>query len=356
MKFKVGDKVKFLNESGGGIISEIVSNIMVKVAVEDGFDLPTLTRELVLIETSSYSGNLFKEDFNVKLKTESIKQSEQATISQTPSYSKNLKWAKEEAGVYLAFVPNDQQWMITGMVDVMLVNHTSYDILYSLFLKNRSNKFNGYDYSSVEPKTAILLETIDREQTEFWNEGVVQILYHADEIEKILLPVHTNFKVKQHKLNNENSYMESGLVDGRAYIVSLNEIRHQKNTQVFLGKEEDLKEQKSIELKEKALIDKHQTLPKIAEVDLHIGELLDNISGLDSRDMFAVQKKYFRNCLDSAIANNYKKVTFIHGVGNGKLKSSIVEILKEYENIENQSASLAKYGVGAIDVLIKPWS
>ena len=52
MKFKIGDKVKFLNESGGGIVSEIVSPSMVKVAVEDGFDIPYMTHDLVLVESS----------------------------------------------------------------------------------------------------------------------------------------------------------------------------------------------------------------------------------------------------------------------------------------------------------------
>ncbi len=124
---------------------------------------------------------------------------------------------------------------------------------------------------------------------------------------------------------------------------------------LFMVTKTKLKNRKPLRKKKSLLIDHHQTLPKIAEVDLHIGELLDNISGMDSRDMFAIQKKYFKDCLDSAIVNNYKKVTFIHGVGNGRLKNAIVEILKQYEDVENQSASISKYGVGAIDVLIRPW-
>jgi dsDNA-specific endonuclease/ATPase MutS2 len=64
--------------------------------------------------------------------------------------------------------------------------------------------------------------------------------------------------------------------------------------------------------------------------------------------------RHFEKCLDSAISENYQKVTFIHGVGNGTLKDALVKKLKEYENTENHSASLAKFGVGAIDVTIRP--
>jgi len=355
MKFKVGDKVKFLNESGGGIVSKIISNLMVNVAVEEGFDIPYLNGDLVLVEaTTNHSEKMFNEDFNVDFNPETKIATGQSPAVQSFTNVKNSKQASEASGVYLAFVPHDQKWFITGMLDVYLVNHTSSDILFSLFLKNE-NSFRGFDFSSVEPESAHLLDSIEREQAEDWREGIVQILYYQDEVNQVLLPAHTNFKIKQSKLNNENAYQYNGLVEGKSFIVSLNEIQHQQKANSVFGKEDEIAEQKSVEKKEEALIDHHQTLPKIAEVDLHIGELMDNISGMESRDMFAFQKKYFKDCLESAILNNYKKVTFIHGVGNGRLKNAIVEILKQYEDLENQSASISKYGVGAIDVLIKPW-
>ena len=57
--------------------------------------------------------------------------------------------------------------------------------------------------------------------------------------------------------------------------------------------------------------------------------------------------------LESAITSEYDKVTFIHGVGNGVLKNAIIEELKNYENTSNRMASIMKFGVGAIDVIIK---
>jgi dsDNA-specific endonuclease/ATPase MutS2 len=80
---------------------------------------------------------------------------------------------------------------------------------------------------------------------------------------------------------------------------------------------------------------------------------LDNISGLSSHDMFNTQIAYFKKTLESALNNDYNKVTFIHGVGNGILKSAIVDELKEYVDVESKMASISKFGVGAIDVVIK---
>ena len=99
-------------------------------------------------------------------------------------------------------------------------------------------------------------------------------------------------------------------------------------------------------VKQEAPIDKHKVAPGEAIVDLHIGELVDNILGMSSHDMFKIQTDYFKKMLDSAIAADYSKVTFIHGVGNGVLKNA------NYKNTENRMASIAKFGVGAIDVII----
>ena len=105
-------------------------------------------------------------------------------------------------------------------------------------------------------------------------------------------------------------------------------------------------------VKQEVPIDKHRTAPGEAIVDLHIGELVDNILGMSSHDMFKIQIDYFKRMLESAIAAEYSKVTFIHGVGNGVLKNAIIEELKNYHNTENRMASIAKFGVGAIDVMI----
>jgi len=59
MKFKIGDKVRFLNTTGGGTIVKEINTFMVSVAIEDGFEIPTLTSELVAIESAGASGDLF---------------------------------------------------------------------------------------------------------------------------------------------------------------------------------------------------------------------------------------------------------------------------------------------------------
>ncbi len=354
MGLKVGDKVKFLNEEGGGIVSKLISSRMVNVAVEDGFDIPTLISELVVIEPAGHAENMFKEDFKIDFSSNNDLEEQQ----ESEQHLLKIDLASNEAeGVYLALAPQDQKWMITGVLDIYLVNHTPYDILFNLLLKNADGAFYGYDYNSIPSESVLLINSLDREEIEAWKEGLVQVLYHNMKAGAAIAPANSTFKIKSNKLNNENSYRYSPLVNQNALVFSLSEVLLQEKFGVdeFKDDLEATKVLKAAEKKEIPLIDRYQVLPKIAEVDLHIAELIDNISGMESRDMFALQKKYFIDCLESAIQNNYKKVTFIHGVGNGILKNAIIKILKDYENIENQSASISKFGLGAIDVLIKPW-
>ena len=101
-----------------------------------------------------------------------------------------------------------------------------------------------------------------------------------------------------------------------------------------------------------ALISKHQVAPREAEVDLHIHELVDDPANLEKSEILDFQKNYFIKCMESAMVNGFLKVTFIHGVGNGVLKTVIEEVLKNYKGVGFFDAPMARYGVGAIEVRI----
>ena len=49
---KIGDKVRFLNEVGGGTVAGFQGKDIVIVQDADGFDIPVLMSECVVIETN----------------------------------------------------------------------------------------------------------------------------------------------------------------------------------------------------------------------------------------------------------------------------------------------------------------
>ena len=46
---KIGDKVRFLNSTGGGVVSRFKGKDQVLVEDEDGFEVPALIRECVVV-------------------------------------------------------------------------------------------------------------------------------------------------------------------------------------------------------------------------------------------------------------------------------------------------------------------
>lgn len=52
---KIGDKVRFLNDVGGGIITGFQDKNTVLVCGDDGFEIPTLVKDVVVIDTDDYN-------------------------------------------------------------------------------------------------------------------------------------------------------------------------------------------------------------------------------------------------------------------------------------------------------------
>ena len=358
MKYKIGDRVKFLNENGGGVVSKIISPKMVNVAIDDGFEIPVLTADLLKIELDAPANSpkhMFDEDFHVDYKPEEPGIQYESDERNVPLLAVSAK-GKVEPGVYLAFVPQDQKWLITGLIDVYLVNHTDYELLYNVYLKKDDGNLSGFDYGSVAAASMVLLASIEREKIESWCKGLVQVMFHAEEKLPVLSPGNTEFKVKAPRFYKETSYRESSIIDGKAVLISLLAL----SSVIPLQGNEDKKEeipaenqvQKAREVKPEVLIDKHRTSPHEAVVDLHIGELLDDYSKMENYEILRIQINYFTNCLESAIANDISKVTFIHGVGTGVLKTAMKEILKDYDRVEYREASMKEFGYGAMDVIL----
>ena len=354
MRFKTGDKVKFLNETGGGTVTAVIDNKLVKVKTEEGFEIPVLSKDLI----PDYRDREKEETmFSLQEKTaQKSSPKNQNIIPETSNISDINPWgrAKEEEGFYLLFVPQDQQWVLTGDLDVLLINHTPFDILYNLFLE-RMGKSEGIDYGSVPPESKIVLATISRDEIDDWTKGIIQIMIHETKPEKIFFPVHSVIDIRAGRFFKEGSYQTNTLNNEKAIVSvialrsTLHEAGDNTNQQKFDAGPEKTK---TTVRREIPFIDKFRTAPNEAIVDLHIGEIVDNIAGLESRDMFQLQMDHFRKALESAIAENYQKVTFIHGVGNGTLKNAIIRELKEYENLKGTMASITKFGVGALDVTI----
>lgn len=87
------------------------------------------------------------------------------------------------------------------------------------------------------------------------------------------------------------------------------------------------------------------------EIDLHIEKLVDHPDRFDATGMLAIQLGEFEKLLDRAIARRQDSLVAIHGVGKGRLRDEIHEILRRTPEVNyfvNQYN--ARYGYGATEI------
>lgn len=358
MKFQPGDKVRFLNSSGGGIVTKIISPQMVSVAIEEGFEIPTLTSELLKIETQDSGSRIFDKNYRVVTEARDsdrpaqqggAKQVEEEVFERTFPLRKTKGTDSET--IWLAFRPHDQKWLITGTLDVCLLNPTDYDMFYSFLLHQPDNQWKGMDYDVLPPESGITVATITRDELSSWLEGSIQMLFQKELQARLVMPVNSDFRLKSSRFQKEDNYINNAFINERALLVNLTVVKGADTSPASMEGADFQFDSRVKTEKPKALIDKHRIAPLEAEVDLHISALNENYANLSNHEILQIQTGYFSKCLESALESQYRKVIFIHGIGNGTLRNTLLEMLRQYTELKVQNASFKNYGYGAIEVV-----
>ncbi|MDX9941419.1 MAG: DUF2027 domain-containing protein [Bacteroidales bacterium] len=349
MKFKPGDRVAFLNEKGGGVIARIVDEKIAYVSIEDGFEIPYALTDLLKVGDSmaDMTRHIEEED-------------EVANPDQSPLFSVPNKLGQIAAGAYLAIVPADQEQLLQSPLDFYLVNHTDSEMLFGIYL-NRSGNFHGIEYGFVEADSKLFIRQDERNQIEDWPNGLVQIMFFGPGKTVPVKPASASISFKPVKIYKEDSFPFDALLRKKAMMVPLALLEDlaikAEGTEVttenikFLNEKITAGTRKQDNTpKVESLLDKHKVDDRIAEVDLHITELSDSISGLSNVEMLKIQMDYFRRCMEQAEVEKMSKMIFIHGVGNGTLKNEILRYLRNTPGVEFYDAAYARYGMGATEV------
>jgi hypothetical protein len=99
----------------------------------------------------------------------------------------------------------------------------------------------------------------------------------------------------------------------------------------------------------------HQQLePARSVLDLHIEKLTDRPGSISKQEMFDLQLKTFEKYYELALMHHFHQMIVIHGVGTGRLRDEIHDILrlkKEVRSFVNQFHPL--YGFGATEIYFK---
>lgn len=134
---------------------------------------------------------------------------------------------------------------------------------------------------------------------------------------------------------------------GRSEIVK---VKKENNLNINFFEADDDSLLKNIEKKKKIIPKKEKKIPPM-EVDLHIHQLVSSTKNMTNHEMLTLQIETARKQLEFAIEKRIQRVVFIHGVGEGVLRTELEYLLGRY-NVKFYDAEYSKYGVGATEVYI----
>lgn len=379
---KIGDKVRFLNDVGGGTITGFQGKDIVLVADEDGFEIPTLITEVVAVETNDYNiakvvdGKKKEKNNEDKPTPTSVKNAlavndDEEEEEETDIADQELTYkpmAQERRGanelnLCLAFVPKRVKEISDTPFEVYLVNDCNYYIHYTL-LNYEGKACQVRHEGEIAPNTKVYLEELLHNRLEEWERITIQTL--AFKRDKVFFPKPTysvNLRIDGTKFYKLHAFQPSVffntpaltydiLKDDRAVrpmFVDADELREAMQTP-----EEQLptEPQPRISGAEKRATRK-QDRNAIVEVDLHAHELLDTMVGLEPRDILEYQIKVFRDTMNAHLKNHGCRIVFIHGKGEGVLRNALLKELRtHYKQCRVQDASFREYGYGATMVTI----
>lgn len=143
--------------------------------------------------------------------------------------------------------------------------------------------------------------------------------------------------------------------DGMVYEYNQNELVVIEEDQHQLSKYSDINNplfnDKLQDQKVKVSSFKKENNEVILEVDLHINQLIKSTTGMDNFEMLSLQLETAKRKIEYAISKRISKIIFIHGVGEGVLKSELHYLFGRYP-VRFYDASYKKYGLGATEVYI----
>lgn len=351
---KIGDKVRFLNEIGGGIISGFQDKNIVLVEDEDGFQIPMRVNDVVVVDTDDYNIKPFALTTTPKHTDEDYDPADRPiTFKAEPEE----RQGGDVLSVYLAFVPIDSKELTKTRFEAYIVNDSNYYITYT-YLSAESAGWRLRSTGEVEPNTKLFVEEFGHEDLNEFERVSVQILAYKRKKTFIIKPaVDVQLRVDTVKFYKLHTFQVNDFFEELALIYPI--IENDKPLHPLVVDAKKLKQ----EMARKVSDDKrqvHQPARKKRSkdepvvVDLHANELLETTTGLSAADILNHQLDVFRKTMDEYKNNIGTKLIFIHGKGEGVLRHAIIhELNYRYKKCQYQDASFQEYGYGATQVTIK---
>ncbi len=356
-KIQIGDVVRFLNETGGGKVTRIDEKQgLLYVEDKDGFEIPILERECIIVPNVNKKTNFPLKSFGSQTQEKTVSQEDTSpTIEKTENLPLEIYETEygDDPNIFLVFIPQNIKNLRNTQFDVLLLNDSNYFLFYNILIGDdfdRQSVSNGI----IEPNIQEQIVNLSTDNLNDWENLHIQLIAYKKG--KTYTPQATiDFKkrlspIKFYKLHSfrENDYFDEE-------VMRIKIINHQKLQAVSA---EDIR---------KAMLQKDASQPQrrprprvknkrkqILEIDLHIHELIDTTAGMDNAAMLQLQLDKVESVLKENQNKKGQRIVFIHGKGEGVLRSEVLKLLKQkHKTYYVQDASFKEYGFGATMVTIR---
>ncbi len=346
---RVGDEVRFLNEVGGGRVTAILSKDMVSVETQDGFEIPTYIKNLVVIPPSSPSSPSSQSSKSSQSPSP-LPQNHYSEVKRNGFTETNQLKNNDFPEFIFAALPNNPGNPPEGKILLYLVNDCNYTLIYHFSTKT-AGQYTTVDAGMLEPNTKVELDSIDPKGMGELPEYCFQLLFFRKSGNQLEEPVQKEIRISPVKFFKASSFVRNNYFSTPALLIRLAE--NPLKAELDKLTEKDFQQVTLTKEPKKQVV---AEIPKsdLVEIDLHIHQLIDDTRGLSNTDMLKLQFDTFRKEMDKAIATGVKKIVFIHGVGDGVLKNELRrELQRKYAKYPYQDASFREYGFGATMAVLR---
>ena len=176
---KIGDKVRFLSEVGGGRVAGFQGKDIVLVEDEDGFEVPMRTTEVVVIGQEDYDTKHMVEVKSEKSKASVEPQEEPETEPADRPLTFKAPAEERKGGdklsAYLAFVPIDLKELSETRFESYIVNDCNYYLRY-VYMTAEGNSWQVRSQGEIEPNTKLFVEEFGRDQLNQLEHSCIQLI------------------------------------------------------------------------------------------------------------------------------------------------------------------------------------
>lgn len=409
---KVGDTIRYLNASGGGVVKRIERGVA-WVEGPDGFELPTPIHECVVVDSRdtfvpAYKPPVVKRQEPVAQQTKSnapaaapatpevVEDAEQdlsfvAPLSKGPWFDRS---GGEQLQVHIAYLPVSYEHFGQSPYETYLINESNYHLLFTYSTTTPAGGYKLRSAGVLEPDMRVLVEEFEASEI---NDHAVShfqfIAYKPERTYRSMSPVERQVRMDVVKLAKRHAFRENPFFDEDALVIPV--LEAYDGSQQAPAEEPQpapsrsgalpqraIKQKKPAETPQRASqqanqkasqkptkqsapqpqSERKQPEPTVApatpeqtieKVGLEAERILPNAMGMTPHEVLLYQLKNFRRELDKRLERRGSKVIFIHGAGQGVLHQLIINrIEQDYPMVQYRDVTFDGFPMGAIEVTI----